>query len=67
MIGYFRELSDRAEELARGELPQALESRSNRDVLRRSLERVVESQRNLIEQTHGLIAAAREGNLSARA
>ncbi len=67
LIEYFRELSDRAEELARGELPEALESRSNRDVLRRSLERVVESQRLLIEQTHGLIAGAREGNLSARA
>jgi methyl-accepting chemotaxis protein len=66
-LDYMRGLGELAAKLAQGEPAPAIVSRSSRDGLSQSLQRVAAARGELASETQQLLEAARGGNLSVRA
>ncbi|MDD9939059.1 MAG: methyl-accepting chemotaxis protein [Myxococcales bacterium] len=66
LIAYIRAVAEEADALARGDLDNQIEARSDRDVLSKSFARVAEAQKHLVKEVSGLTSAAHDGDLSAR-
>ncbi len=63
---YIEEVTKVAEALGEGDLSVELKARSERDVLSRSVQRAVETLRNLVMEARHLARAAADGNLAVR-
>jgi methyl-accepting chemotaxis protein len=66
MVGNIRESAAAAEKVASGDLTVEVIPKSDKDVLSMSMKNVVETLRNLIDETKALTESAAEGKLSVR-
>ena len=66
MIEYIGSIAQAADRLARGDLSQTVQERSGEDVLSRNINRATTTLRTIVGDAHGMIEAARDGNLSTR-
>ena len=64
---YVGEVAGAVEALARGELDQSVAAKSESDKLSRSVNRAAASMRRVIDETHALAIATRQGQLGVRA
>ncbi len=66
MVENIKQRSNEAERVANGDMGLEVQARSDRDVLGRSMARVVETQRRLVAEADALTKAAVAGKLSTR-
>jgi methyl-accepting chemotaxis protein len=66
LIDYIQDVAGAADRLARGDLSQDVEMRSEHDVLAKNMGRATETLREVVRETGSLISAAEEGDLGRR-
>jgi len=66
MVEYIGGVTNAADRLASGDLSSTVQTRSEHDVLSRSINRATETLRRIVGEAHGVIEAAKHGDLAKR-
>ncbi len=66
MVGNTKEQAKNAQRIAKGDLDMTIELKSDKDVLGKSMEDIIESLRNLVAESANLTEAAIKGDLKVR-